>query len=195
MMRRLMMGLGVALALAGSAGAADKFPDVRDTSSVDAAGERVLQQSIDLNALPKAVWNAFADAPTVMRWEASLAVIDLRQGGSMEESYSPKAKPGDPENIRHEIIAYIPGQLLVFHNTNAPSLLPGRELYKHVVSILEVQDLGGGRSRLTVSQTGYGPGPDLDKLYAFFKEDNAELMESLKTELESPTGKLHAAAR
>ena len=199
-MKRLMTALALAtLALpalaAAPAMAADKFPDVRDTSTVDAAGARVLQESIELNAPPKAVWDAFTDGPTVQRWAATLAVIELKQGGSMEESYSKGAKPGDPENIRHEIIAYIPGQVLVFHNTNAPSMLPGRELYKHVVSILHVQDLGGGRSRLTVSQTGYGAGGDLDKLYAFFREDNAELMEDLKTQLESPTGKLHMAGK
>jgi len=84
---------------------------------------------------------------------------------------------------------------MVFHNTNAPSMLPGREYYKQVISVLEVQDLGEGRSRLTLSQTGYAPGPEFDKLYAFFKEDNAELLEELKTALESPTGKLHDLAK
>ena len=186
----------VALAMtAAPAMAAGTFPDVRNTSTADAGGSRVLQLSIDLDAPARAVWAAFFDAPTVRRWEASLAIIDARQGGSMEESYDPKARPGDPENIRHEIIAYVPGQMAVFHNTNAPSMLPGRESYKRVVSILQVQDLGGGRSRLVLSQTGYAPGPDFDKLYAFFSEDNAELMESLKAELERPNGKLHDLAR
>jgi uncharacterized protein YndB with AHSA1/START domain len=158
---------------------------------VDASGSRVLQLSIDLNAPPQAVWNAFFDAPTVKRWEASLAIIDARQGGSMEESYDPKATPGGADNIRHDILAYVPGQMAVFHNTNAPHQLPARELYKRVISILQVQDLGGGRSRLVLSQAGYAPGPDFDKLYAFFSEDNAELMETLKTAFETPNGKLH----
>ena len=110
----------------------------------------------------------------------------------MEESYNAGAKPGDPENIRHAIIGYVPGQILVFQNTNAPHMLPGRDFYRRVVSILEVQDLGAGRSRLVLSQMGYAPGPEFDKLYAFFKEDNAEELQALKTALESPTGKLRA---
>ena len=193
-MKPLITVLALAL-MAAPAMAAEKFPDVRNTSSVDAGGSRVLQLAIDLNAPAKAVWEAFADAPTVRRWAAVLAIIDLKQGGSMEESYSAKAQPGDPNNIRHEIIAYVPGQILVFRNTNAPSGLPGREFYKRVVSILEVQDLGGGKSRLLLSQAGYAPGPEFDQLYAFFQEDNAELMESLKSALESPKGKLYVAAK
>ena len=184
----------LALALAGApAMATPAAPDVADTSTVDSTGARVLQLSIDLEASPKAVWDAFTDAATIRRWEAPLAIVDLRQGGTMEESYNAKAAPGDPENIRHDIIAYVPGQMLVFRNTNAPSALPGRELYKKVVSILQVQDLGAGRSRLVLSQTGYAKGPDYDRLYAFFSEDNAELMETLKTALEAPAGALHAA--
>ena len=190
-----MLGLGLALMLGTAAAAAGKFPDVRDTSMVDAGGSRVLQLAIDLNAPPKAVWDAFFDGPTVLRWAARLAVIDARQGGTMEESYSAGARPGDPENIRHAIIAYVPGQMAVFHNTNAPSMLPGRAFYNRVVSVLQVQDLGGGRSRLVLSQTGYAPGPEFDRLYAFFGEDNAELMESLKAALERPDGKLHDLVR
>ena len=194
-MKRLIVGLGLAAAVASGAVAAGRYPDVRDTSTVDAQGARILQLSIDLNAPSKAVWNAFMDAPTVRRWEAPLAEIDLRQGGTMEESYDAKAKLGDPENIRHDIIAYVPGQMVVFRNTNTPSRLPGRDQYHRVVSVLQVQDLGAGRSRLTISQTGYSQGPDFDKLYAFFSEDNAELMEDLKAALERPDGKLHDLGR
>jgi uncharacterized protein YndB with AHSA1/START domain len=191
-MKLLKIALALAALAAAPALADSKYPDVRDTSTVDAGGSRVLQLSIDLNAPPKPVWDAFTDAATIKRWTASLAIIDLKQGGSMEESYNPGAKPGDSENIRHAIIGYVPGQILVFQNTNAPRMLPGRDFYKHVVSILEVQDLGAGRSRLVLSQMGYAPGPEFDKLYAFFKEDNAEELQALKTALESPTGKLRA---
>jgi uncharacterized protein YndB with AHSA1/START domain len=192
-MKRLVTALALAL-IAGAAAAQGKYPDVRDTSSVDGGGDRVLQQSIELNAPAKAVWDAFTDAATVQRWSAALAVFDLKTGGTMEESYSKGAKVGDPENIRHDIIAVVPGQMLIIRNTNAPSQLPGGVLYRRVVSIVEVQPLGVGKSRLTVSQTGYAPGADFDKLYAFFAEDNAWLMQELKKQLESPTGKLHASA-
>jgi uncharacterized protein YndB with AHSA1/START domain len=191
----VIIGLGLALALASAASAAGKYPDVRDTSMVDAQGSRVLQFSIDIAAPAKAVWDAFMDAPTVRRWAAPLAIIDARQGGTMEESYDAKAKAGDPENIRHDILALVPGQTAVIRNTNAPSKLPGRDFYGRVVSIIQVQDLGGGRTRLSISQTGYAPGPEFDKLYAFFSEDNAWAMEQLKTELERPTGKLHDLVR
>ena len=194
-MRRVLMGLGLALAFSGGAVAAAKYPDVHDTSTVDALGSRVLQLSIDIQAPPRAVWQAFMDAATVRRWAAPLAIIDARQDGTMEESYDVKAKAGDPENIRHDILAFVPGQMVVIRNTNAPSRLPGRDLYHRVVSILQVQDLGGGRTRLSISQTGYAPGPEFDKLYAFFSEDNAWEMEQLKVALERSDGKLHDLVR
>jgi uncharacterized protein YndB with AHSA1/START domain len=194
-MKALIIGVALAAALAAPALAADKFPDVTVATFTEAGGSRSLQFSIDIDAPAKLVFDAFTDASLITRWESALAVIDLRQGGSMEESYTPGAKGGDPENIRHEIIAYVPGRMLVYRNTNAPSRLPGRELYKQVVSVLEVQDLGPGRSRLVVSQAGYGPGAEFDKLYAFFKAENPEAMHDLKTALESPTGKLHGLVR
>ena len=132
-MRRWVLGLGLSLVMAGVASANGAYPDVRDTSVADAQGARVLQLSIDLKAPPRAVWDAFMDAPTVRRWSAPMAVIDLRQGGVLEEGFDAKARPGDPENIRHEIIAYVPGQTAVYRNLNAPSRLPGRELYKRIV--------------------------------------------------------------
>ena len=193
-MKPMIAALALVLA-ATPALATPGHPDVVDTSSIDAGGARVLQLSIDLNAPTKAVWDAFTDPIQIKRWEAPLAIVDLRQGGTMEESYNPKATPGDAQNIRHDIIAYVPGRMLVFRNTNAPSALPGRESYKQVVSILEVQDLGNGRARLILSQTGYAKTPAFDGLYAFFSEDNAELMETLKAALETPKGALHAAAR
>ena len=191
-MRKLLIACVLACLAPGAALAGGKYPDVADTSTVDAAGGRVIQLSIVLNAPAKAVWDAFADAPTVRRWSAPLALIDLRQGGSMEESYSATAKAGDAQNIRHQIIAYVPGRTLVFRNTNAPTGLPGHEVYGQVVSILQVDDLGGGKTRLTLSQTGYDKTAAFDSLYGFFHEENAELMETLKAALETPGGKLYA---
>jgi uncharacterized protein YndB with AHSA1/START domain len=193
MKRLLIAAAWVALAAppAAFAAAPSPYPDVADSSRTLPSGDRVLRLAVDLDAPPAAVWAAFTDPAAIHRWTAPLAIIDLRSGGSMEESYAPAAKAGDPDNIRHEIIAVSPGRLLVFRNTNAPHQLPGREAYKQVVSILEIDDLGAGRSRLVLTQTGYAPGAPYDGLYAFFSRDNAELMQDLKAQLEKPDGKLH----
>ncbi len=187
-MKRMMLALAAAL-LAGPAAA-----QVKDASSVDAAGARVLAQSIEIAAPSKAVWNAVVDAETIRRWSAPMAVVDLSQGGSLEEGFSKDAPRGDPNNIRHDIIAYAPGRLLIYRNANAPAGLPGREAYRRLVGIVEVEDLGGGRTRLTLNQAGYERTAAFDALYAFFRQDNAQFLQSLKTALESPTGALHATA-
>jgi uncharacterized protein YndB with AHSA1/START domain len=193
MIKSLLLAAVLACLTPAAAVAASAYPDVTDTSTIDAAGSRVIQLSIVLLAKPKAVWDAFADAPTVRRWSAPLVAIDLRQGGSLEESYSATAKLGDAQNIRHQIVAYVPGQTLVFRNTNAPTGLPGHEVYSQVVTILQVDDLGAGKTRLTLSQTGFDKTPAFDSLYRFFHEENAALMETLKSALEKPGGALHVA--
>jgi uncharacterized protein YndB with AHSA1/START domain len=190
-MRSLFLAAILATSAAPALAETNASPDVANTSSVTPAGDRVLRLSIDLDAPPAAIWAAFTDPATIRRWSAPLAIIDLRTGGSMEESYDPAGKAGGPDNIRHELLLVSPNRLLVFRNTNAPHQLTGREAYKQVVSALEIDDLGAGRSRLVLTQTGYGQGAEFDSLYAFFSRENAWLMEELKTQLETPAGKLH----
>lgn len=194
-MKRAAVALSLALLLAGPALATEKYPDVTDASAADAAGYRVVNLSIVLNAPAKAAFDAFTDPATMKRWVVKMAVADLRHGGTIEDSYQADAKPGDPDNIRQEIIAYVPGQLMVFRNTNAPAMLPHREHFKKVVTVLQVKDLDGGRCELSLIQSGYGPGPEFDRLYAFFRDGNAGQMQQMKRELESPQGKLYVAGR
>ncbi len=60
----------------------------------------------------------------------------------LEASYDPAHAIGDPDNIRHRIITFLPGRLIVFQNIQAPHALPGAEAFKRTVTILEYQPLG-----------------------------------------------------
>jgi uncharacterized protein YndB with AHSA1/START domain len=185
---RMTRALGLAAAmllLTQPVWAADQaYPDVSNTSRTEADGTRLLQDSLTVNAPGEKVWAAFVDPRTIMAWSAPVAVVELRQGGFIEEGFTKKAKPGSPDNVRHRIIAYLPGRLLVLRNENAPRGLPGGARFKDLVQIVEIESLDPQRTRVRLSQTGYGSDAEFDRLYNFFATHNPELLEDLKHALE-----------
>lgn len=200
-MKRFIATLAGAAALSLSvAQAAEpaKFPDwrqyrdVTNSSFVEADGDRVLQLSIVVNATPAQVWDAFTTAEGYRAWVAPVAAVDLRIGGDIEASYDPAAKIGGPDNIRNRIVAYVPQRLLSFRNVQAPKALPHRELFGEIVTTLEIEDLGAGRARVSLTAVGYGPGEGFDVLYRHFEWGNAYSLNELKKRFE--TGPIDWAA-
>jgi len=168
-----------AFLVAGAAMSAEP-PHVKDSSFTEPNGERVLQESIVVEAPAASVWKAFTDEATIRAWNAPLVHIDLRNGGVIEESDDPKAAPGGPQTIRHRIIAYLPERLLILRNLSAPPGLPGADLYPNIVQIVSLDPLSDRQTLVTLSGAGYGAGAEYDKLYAFFRQDNAAYLASLK---------------
>jgi hypothetical protein len=178
-MKRLV--LTAALALTGLSAAHAALPaGVTDSSYTAPDGTRSMQESIEINAPAAVVWKLFSDPATIRAAGVADAWVDLRNGGSLEEALAPGAKAGDAGNIRHQIITYVPGRLMVLQNQNTPAGLPGREAFKKVVQIVEVTDLGGGRSRLMLTVTGYGAGGEFDQLWAFFHDHNGDFLSGAK---------------
>ena len=177
---KLFLAACGALALTAAAPA----DPVRDTSFKEANGERVLQLSVDVKAAPQCVWNSFADEEGIKAHGVKLAHVDLRNGGSIEEGFSETAKLGGNETIRHHIIAYLPGRLMVLRNEATPPGPPHAELYRNIVQVITVEPLGAG-TRFTISHTGYGTGADYDELYAFFHNINDGFLKGVKTYCET----------
>jgi uncharacterized protein YndB with AHSA1/START domain len=183
------MAIGLALLLATPAAAAPMSGDVHnaplpaavvDTSFTAPDGSRTLQQSITITAPVAILWKAFADAAEFRKWSAPVAAIDLRTGGSIEASYDAAKPIGDPGNIRHRILTYLPERLLVFQNIQAPPGLKGREAFAKVVSILEFTPLGAGQTRVTLSQTGWGDDAAARGMYNFFEKGNAQVLAHMR---------------
>ncbi len=166
--------------LAGDVHAMSVPPEVSDTSFTAPDGSRTLQESVTIDAPVATLWKAFVDPAEFRRWNAPVAFIDLRTGGSLEASYDPAKRQGDPDNIKQRIIAYLPERLIVFQNIQAPAALPGREAFQKVVAILEYQPLSPDRTKVTLSQTGWGSDPASDGLYKFFANGNAQLLVHMK---------------
>jgi uncharacterized protein YndB with AHSA1/START domain len=162
-----------------------KTPHVVDTSFVTADGARDLQQSVVIDAPVAVLWRAFTDAAEFKRWSAPVSAIDFRVGGTLEASYDPTKPLGDPDNIKHRIITFLPQRLIVFQNTQAPHDLPHAEAFQRTVSVLQYEPVGPSRTKVTLSSTGWANDPDSERLYRFFQADNAETLEKMKTVYET----------
>ncbi|MBV8688017.1 MAG: SRPBCC domain-containing protein [Alphaproteobacteria bacterium] len=181
--RGLAMGalaLAAAPAAAGEPGSWRDFPGVENSSFVEPNGDRALQLSIVVPAPARAVFDAFATTEGFRSWAVPVAKVDLRVGGSVESSYNPSARLGDRDNIRNEIVAYVPGRTLVLRNVQAPRSFVDPDLFQKTVTIVEFEALGPESTRVTVTNAGYGPGERFDRLYRKFEWGDAYTLAELR---------------
>lgn len=176
---------GLATGMMAMSGAAELPAGVRDTSFQEPNGDRVLQQSIDIAAAPSCIWRFLADEDGLKKFGMKVVHVEMNNGGVIEEGFSPTARLGGNETIRHRIIAYLPERLLVLRNEATPPGPPHAELYPNVVQVISIEPRGGGKTRFTISHTGYGPGADYDQLYAFFRKGNPSYLTGVKAQCET----------
>jgi len=182
----LVLSLGLGVGLAGAAAAEPaKAPDVTDTSFVMADGQRTLQQSVVIDAPVATLWKAFVDPAQFRRWNAPVVAIDLRVGGMLEATYDQAKAIGDPDNIKNRIITYLPERLLVFQNVQAPRALPNADRFQRTVTVVQYEPLAAGRTRVTISCTGFAADPASTQIYDFFQSGDAELLEKMKQVFET----------
>ena len=157
------------------------FKDVANTSYREASGERSIQLSIDVSASPHDAFTAFTTSDGFSSWAVPIAKVEFRIGGYIEASYDPNAKIGDPGNIKNAIVAYVPDRVLVIHNIQAPAEFADQELFQRTVTIIEFTALEPRRTRVTITNAGYGTGQRFDTLYRHFEWGNAYTLQALKT--------------
>ena len=187
MARLALISMGAAVMVAALGGpaawAAEVASPVVDTSFVNADGTRTLQKTIVVQASRAAVWQAFTDADSYRQWAAPVAFIDLRLGGTIEVSYDPEDKAGDPNNVKAEILSYLPGEMISFRNVQAV-VVPHAEIYHQLAIVLTLKDVGGGRTEVSLADVGFGTAPGTDELYGFFDAHNPEYLEEMKAFVE-----------
>jgi len=168
--------LGIALLACASPGVAAPVEMVQGHAP---DGTRFYEDSLVIAASPAALFRGFSDPAEFRKWAAPISAVDFRLGGIVEASYDPAGHIGGSDNIRQAIIAYVPDRLIVFRNVQAPSGLPGRDVYPQTVKVIEFADRGDGTTCVTISGIGFGSGRDFDKLYAFFQPGDGAVLKAL----------------
>lgn len=189
----LVAKLIAASALVAGSGAVAAVPSspVADTSFVVLGGERVLQQTIEIDAPVERVWHAFTTTEGFRSWAAPIADVDFRLGGIIEAAYDRNGRIGAPGNIKNEIVAYVPQRMLAIRNIQAPPKLPfDAPTFQKIHTVNFFEPVTETRTRVTVTQPGFGTGPAYEGVYKFFAAGNRWSLEQLKKTLEaSPAAK------
>ena len=157
--------------------------EVKNTSYATADGMRILRHELIVDAPRDDVWKAFTTSEGWISWAVPVAFIDFRLGGTIETSYNPEAKLGDPANIRHEIISYMPGEMISLRVMQTPPQFPFRELIDGMWAVFTFENVGEGKTRIISSGAGYLEGEGYDTLYGFFESGNAVSLLQLNTVL------------
>jgi uncharacterized protein YndB with AHSA1/START domain len=163
--------LVMAVLLRSAPGAAGQ--DVHNTSYVTKSGERVLRIETVVPASPDVVWNAWTVPQELSKWIAPVVAIDLRIGGTISTNYDQKANIRSPGTIRLPIINYIEKQLITLKvNLNEKFPRSTRDQDRNLQEIVQIVDLGDGRTKIVSSMVGWGAGKDWDQTYEFFARGN-----------------------
>jgi uncharacterized protein YndB with AHSA1/START domain len=166
--------LGIATLALGVAQVAQADP-VKDTSFKDASGHSVQQLETTIAVPVAKVWWALTTSEGFQTWGAPVAQVTLGNEGMIEASYSMSAKIGDADNIRNRIVAYVPEHLLVLHNEHAPKKVSfSAEAFSKVRTIIELQNLGGSKTRVIETSVGYDDSEESQNVYKKFRSGNAE---------------------
>ncbi len=126
------------------------------------------------------MFDAYATTEDLTSWAVPVANVDLRVGGMIESNYNAKARLGDRDNIRNEIVAYIPGRLLVLRNVQAPRSFVDPELFQRTATVVEFEEVAAGATRVTITHAGYGAGEGYDRLYNQFEWGDAYTLAELR---------------
>lgn len=180
--RTLLAGAAALVLFVGAAQAQSikDFPDVTDASFVQANGNKVLRIALVVPAARKAVWDRFTTTEGYKAWAVPVAKVEGSLGGVIEGSYDFKAKVGDPDNIRNQIVVFSPERTLAIQNIHAPADLPGRKEFGEIFTVMEFEDAPAGATRVTLTAVGYKPGEPYDTLYKHFSWGNAYSLMKLK---------------
>jgi len=180
--RRLAAVPAAALALAGAASAQTPPPSpVTTVLTTEADGTVTLDQRVVVNAPQEQVWQALSTSEGWRGWAAPFAAVDFRLGGFIETSYRPDAQAGSPENIRNQILAYLPKRMFAIRNVQAPPKAPfDVPTFQSLHTIVLVEPLTDRTTTVAFVQPGYRAGEPYDTVLKHFRWGNGWTLEQLK---------------
>ncbi len=128
--------------------------------------DRVLRAEVTIEAPASEVWKAWTTSEGIATFFAPVGKVDLRIDGTYDIWFFPDEKPGlrGAEGMR--ILDVDPMRRFVFTWNAPPSFPTVRD--RRTIVVLELEEAGPAKTRLRFTQTGWGEGPDWDRVYAYF---------------------------
>lgn len=153
---------------------------VANTSYTTQYGEKVLQLSITVPLNRQEAWKLFTTTEGLKKWLAPVVAINMKTGGYIRSNYDSSKTLEDSSSIQLDIINYIEYQMLTLKvtlNNNFPQ--EARNTDKNLQEILEFEDAGNGKTKITSSMIGWGTGDAWNKTYDFFVRGNIYTYEEI----------------
>jgi uncharacterized protein YndB with AHSA1/START domain len=155
------------------------------------AGTRGFEISGVVPAPPADVFRVFTTPEGWKRLGVPFASVDFRLGGTVETNYEATAHTGQADNIKNQIVAFIPGRMLALRNVQAPPSFPYPKEFAATATVFEFRPQGAHATRVVVTGVGYGEGAAYDWLLDKFKQGDAWTLKELA---DSFAGKAQAPA-
>jgi uncharacterized protein YndB with AHSA1/START domain len=129
--------------------------------------EPYIHAEIVVNAPVDEVWNAWTTVDGVKSFFAGGANIEPKAGGAYEIFFDPSKPAGKRGADGMRILMIQPKSALAF-TWNAPeSFGPLRDQLTHVM--IRLYPAGEGKTRVTLTHSGFGNGPEWDKVRDYFQ--------------------------
>jgi uncharacterized protein YndB with AHSA1/START domain len=168
------------LGTASTGAATTEFSNVRDDSYSEPNGSRVLKLSITIDVPVSKIWKLLISSEGWQSWAVPVAWVDFGIGGMVETSYTATAVRGQPGNIKNSIVAYVPEQLLVLRNVQAPPNFEHAEDFGKTVTAINLRSISKNRSQVELDGVGFLATPAFDTLLKKFKFGDSWTLEHLK---------------
>lgn len=143
--------------------------------------ERVLRKEVTVTATLGQVWRAWTTEAGMAEFFAPKSKIELQPGGAYELYMGTEAPAGLRGSEGCKVLAYAPNSMLSF-SWNAPPAIP--EIRKimppQTYVVLLFDQLPGNRVKVTLTELGWGEGPEWDKAYVYFDRAWALVLNNLK---------------
>ena len=147
--------------------------EVHNTSYVNNADERVLRIETVVPASVENVWKAWTTAQELSKWIAPVVAIDLRIGGTISTNYDEKAIIGNTGTIQLPIINCLEKEIITLKvNLNESFPKKVRDEDRNLQEIVQIVNLGNGKTKIVSSMVGWGTGKDWDQTYELFARGN-----------------------
>ena len=135
--------------------------------------EKVLQLSIVVPMTKNEAWKLFSTDDGLKKWLAPVAKIDMRTGGSILTNYDKSKNIDDITSIKLGIINYLENEMITLKvdlNNNFPESAKKED--KNLQEIIQLVEMGAGKTKIISTMVGFGKGSDWDKTYTFFEKGN-----------------------
>jgi len=152
----------------------------RGISNRERKSSRVLTKETIADGTPAQVWAAWTNPKEMSKFfAAASSIIDLRVGGTYELHMVPEAPPGSRGCEGCTVLSYLPLRMISFTWTAPPSIpgLRDKGIKTHVVVTMDEAE--AGKTRVRITQMGFGEGDDWDKCYAYFDKAWPKVLERL----------------